>query len=104
MALKLSDDRMASNSLLLCLGDMLEGVALHRHNGGDLSLVWRHLVKLLVQLELEVHRPELYELIEEGGGPADIPHLGLLVVSHLRVSSLLESQTDRQTDRQRVKK
>ena len=97
MAFKLGDYRVASNSLLLSLGDMLEGVPLHRHNGGDLSLVWCHLVKLLVQPELEVHRPELDQLIEEGGGPADIPHLGLLVVGHLGVIISRESVRERRS-------
>ena len=83
MAFKLSDHGVPSHALLLGLGDVLEGVALHRHDGGHLSLVRRHLVKLLVQPELEVHRPELDQLVEQGGGPADIPHLRLLVVGHL---------------------
>ena len=84
MAFKLSNNGVPSHALLLGLGDVLEGVALHRHDGGHLSLVRRHLVKLLVQPELEVHRPELDQLVEQGGGPADIPHLRLLVVRHLR--------------------
>ena len=83
MAFKLSDHSVTRHSLLLCLGHVLEGVALHCHNGSDLSLVWCHFVKLLVQPELEVHRAELYQLIEQGGGPAYIPHLRLLVVRHL---------------------
>ena len=83
MAFKLSDHGVPSHALLLGLGDMLEGVPLHRHDGGHLSLIRSDLVKLLVQPELEVHRPELYQLVEEGGGPADIPHLRLLVVGHL---------------------
>ena len=83
MTFKLRHHGVPSHALLLCLGDVLEGVPLHCHNGCDLSLIWGHLVELLVEPELEVHRPELYELIEEGGGPTDIPHLRLLVVRHL---------------------
>ena len=48
MAFKLSNNGVPSHALLLGLGDVLEGVALHRHDGGHLSLVRRHLVKLLV--------------------------------------------------------
>jgi len=83
MAFKLGDHGVPSNTLLLCLGDVLEGVPIHGHNGGNFSLIRSHLVELLVQPELEVHRPELYQLVEQGGGPADIPHLRLLVVGHL---------------------
>ena len=43
-----------------------------------------YLIKLRIQFELEVDRSEFDNLIEEGGGPADIPFLSLLVIGHLR--------------------
>ena len=57
---------MSSDSLLLGIGDMFECVALHGDDGPDLPLVRRDLVKLLVQLELEVHRSQLDDLVEYG--------------------------------------
>ena len=47
-----------------------------------------YLIKLRIQFELEVDRSEFDDLIEEGGGPADIPLLSLLVICHLQLDAI----------------
>ena len=74
---------MPSYPLLLGLGDVGEPVPLNGHNRPDISLVRCYLIKLFIKVELEVDRPELDQPVEQGGGSADIPLLGLLVISNL---------------------
>ena len=88
VTIELRDDSVPRHSLLLGLGDMGEPVPLHGHGGPDLSLVRSYFIKLLIQLELEVHGPELDEPVEEGGGPADVPLLGVLIVCHLQTMKM----------------
>ena len=42
-----------------------------------------YLVKLCIQFELEVDRSEFDDLIKQGGSPADVPLLCLLVICYL---------------------
>ena len=81
--IEISDDSVTCYPLLLSLGDMSEPVPIHRDNRPHLSFVWSYLIKLFIQLELEVNRSELDQPVEQGGGPADVPLLGLLFISHL---------------------
>ena len=81
--IKLGDDSVACYPLLLSLGDMSEPYLIYRDNRPHLSFVWSYLIKLFIQLELEVHRSELDQPVEQGGGPADVPLLGQLFISHL---------------------
>ena len=85
---KLSDDGVACYPFFLSLGDMSEPVPIHCDNRPHFSFVWSYLIKLFIQLELEVHRSELDQPVEQGGGPADVPLLGLLFISYLTVETL----------------
>ena len=55
-----------------------------RHMPSAPNWTMYYLIKLCIQFELEVDRSEFDDLIEEGGGPADIPFLSLLVICHLQ--------------------
>ena len=67
---------------------MSEPVPINRDNRPHLSYVWSYLIKLFIQLKLEVDRSELDQPVEQGGGPADVPLLGLLFISYLTVENL----------------